>query len=68
MYFLMQTSEAYYKQATFFTMRDLVHDLAISLLASLAIKFWIRANKEKLGEAAANMHCSEIVAGHWSYA
>ncbi|XP_039823235.1 cysteine-rich receptor-like protein kinase 8 isoform X4 [Panicum virgatum] len=29
-----QTSEAYYKQATFFTMHDLVHDLAISLLGN----------------------------------
>ncbi|CAL4988562.1 unnamed protein product [Urochloa decumbens] len=27
-----QTSEAYYEQATFFTMHDLVHDLAISLI------------------------------------
>ncbi|WVZ83910.1 hypothetical protein U9M48_031005 [Paspalum notatum var. saurae] len=30
----MQTSEAYYKQATFFTMHHLVHDLAISLLGT----------------------------------
>ena len=30
----MQTSEVYYKQATFFTMHDLVHDLAISLLGN----------------------------------
>ncbi|XP_039823232.1 putative disease resistance protein RGA3 isoform X1 [Panicum virgatum] len=29
-----KTSEAYYKQATFFTMHDLVHDLAISLLGN----------------------------------
>ncbi|KAG2561546.1 hypothetical protein PVAP13_8KG228400 [Panicum virgatum] len=29
-----QTSEAYYEQATFFTMHDLVHDLAISLLGN----------------------------------
>jgi len=30
----MQTSEGYYEQATFFTMHDLVHDLAISLLGN----------------------------------
>ncbi|XP_039824095.1 putative disease resistance protein RGA1 isoform X3 [Panicum virgatum] len=29
-----KTSEVYYKQATFFTMHDLVHDLAISLLGN----------------------------------
>ncbi|XP_039776656.1 disease resistance protein RGA2-like isoform X4 [Panicum virgatum] len=29
-----KTSEAYYEQATFFTMHDLVHDLAISLLGN----------------------------------
>jgi len=29
-----KTSEAYYKQATFFTMHDLVHDLAVSLLGN----------------------------------
>ncbi|CAL4984816.1 unnamed protein product [Urochloa decumbens] len=29
-----KTSEAYYKQPTFFTMHDLVHDLAISLLGN----------------------------------
>ncbi|XP_039776663.1 putative disease resistance protein RGA4 isoform X3 [Panicum virgatum] len=33
---------------------------------SLATKFWTRANKAIQGEAAANMHCSGIVAGHWS--
>jgi hypothetical protein len=33
---------------------------------SLAIKFLIRANKAILEQAAANMHCSGIVAGRWS--
>ena len=61
----MQTSEAYYEQATFFTMHDLVHDLAISLLGNQILD---ETKQCKLGEAAANMHCSLIVAGHWSYA
>jgi len=61
-----KTSEGYYEQATFFTMHDLVLWCMTWQFHSLAIKFWTRTNKAILGAAAANTHCSGIVAGHWS--
>ena len=42
---LMQTCEDYIEQATYFTMHDLVHNLAVLHFCSLAMEFWIRANK-----------------------